>query len=74
MDEKLKLLDDDLSRTQYVAGNELSIADFSTLSIVTNVKATGLWEVDCHKNILNWIKKIKDSGRIKNYEYLGKFI
>ena len=70
LDDNLVLLNEDLGRTPYIAGNELTIADLSLLATWTSIEATGFWKLDHLTNVHAWVKRIKDSGKIKNYEEL----
>ena len=70
LDEKLVLFNDDLRRTKYAAGDELTIADLSLLATWTSIEAIGLWETKHLTNIHAWVKRIKDSGKIKNWDEL----
>lgn len=70
LDDNLVLLNEDLGRTHYVAGNELTIADLSLLATWTSIEATGFWNLDHLTNVHAWVKRIKDSGKIKNWEEL----
>jgi len=70
VDDRLNLLDNDLSKTQFLAGDELTIADLSTLASYTTIEAIGLNKTDHLTNIHNWVKRIKDTGKIKNYDDL----
>jgi len=70
LDDKLELLNDDLGRTKYLAGDELTIADLSVLTTWTSIEAVGIWKVDHLTNIHAWVKRIKDSGKVKNYDEL----
>lgn len=70
LDEKLVLLNDDLGKTPFVAGTELTIADLSLLATWTSIEAVGIWNVDHLKNIHAWVQRVKDSGKLKNYEEL----
>lgn len=70
LDEKLALLDQDLCKHHFISGNELTIADLSLLSSWTSIEAIGLWNTEQYKNIHSWVQRIKDSGKIKNYNEL----
>lgn len=70
LDEKLLLLNDDLGRNKYIAGDNLTIADLSLLATWTSIEAIGLWKVDHLANIHAWVKRVKDSGAIKNFDEL----
>lgn len=70
LDDNLVLLNEDLGRTPYVAGNELTIADLSILATWTSIESTGFWKLDHLTNVHSWIKRIKDSGKIKNWDEL----
>ena len=70
LDDKLTLLNEDLGRTKYAAGDELTIADLSLLSTWTSLEAVGLWKTDHLTNVHAWVKRIKDSGRIKSFDEL----
>jgi len=70
LDEKLTLLNDDLGRTKFIAGNEMTIADFSLLATWTSIEAIGIWKTYHLTNIHAWVKRIKDSGKVKNWDEL----
>ena len=70
LDDNLVLLNEDLGRNKYIAGDELTIADLSLLATWTSIEATGFWKIDHLTNVHAWVKRIKDSGKIKNYEEL----
>ena len=70
LDDKLILLNEDLGRTKYAAGDELTIADLSLLSTWTSIEAVGLWKTDHLTNVHAWVKRVKDSGKIKNFDEL----
>lgn len=70
LDDNLVLLNEDLGRTPYVAGDELTIADLSLLSTWTSIESCGFWKLDHLTNVHAWVKRIKDSGKIKNWEEL----
>jgi len=70
LDDKLALLNDDLGRTPYVAGDELTIADLSVLSTWTSIEATGIWQTSQYKNIHAWVARIKASNKLKHWDDL----
>ena len=70
LDEKLTLLNEDLGRTPFIAGNELTVADLSLLATWTSIEAIGVWETQHLKNIHAWVKRIKDTGKIKKWQEL----
>lgn len=47
LDEKLDLLNEDLGKTPYIAGEELTIADLSLLATWTSIESTGIWKGIC---------------------------
>lgn len=48
----------------------MTIADLSVLATWTSIEATGLWKTEHLTNVQNWAKRIKESGKIKNYDEL----
>jgi len=74
LDDKLTLLNDDLGRTQFAAGNELTVADLSLMATWTSIEAIAnagkVWKIDHLTNIHAWVKRVKDTGRIKNWDKL----
>lgn len=68
LDDKLALFNDDLGRSKYVAGDELTIGDLSLLATWTSIEAIGLWETKHLTNVHAWVKRVKDSGKIKNFD------
>ena len=70
LDEKLTLFNEDLGRTPFIAGNELTVADLSLLITWTSTEATGVWETKHLKNIHAWVKRVKDTGKIKKWKEL----
>ena len=70
LDDKLVLFNEDLGRSKYAAGDELTIADLSLLATWTSIEAVGLWETKHLTNVHAWVKRVKDSGKIKNFDEL----
>ena len=70
LDEKLTLLNEDLGRTPFIAGNELTVADLSLLATWTSIEAIGVWETKHLKNVHAWVKRIKDTKKIKKWQEL----
>jgi len=70
LEDKLALLDADLGKSPYVAGHDLTIADLSLLATYSSIKEINKWNTAQYANINNWVKRIKDSGKIKNYDEL----
>ncbi|RWS03386.1 uncharacterized protein B4U79_15337 [Dinothrombium tinctorium] len=58
LSEKLKLLDYFLSKDVYVAGDNLTIADFSLLSSVITFHAAG-HNIDQYANIKSWLNRLE---------------
>ncbi len=54
----LLIMDEQLSQSQYLVGNALTIADIS-LYAYTHVAHEGGFELDSYKNILSWIDRIE---------------
>lgn len=70
VNEKLTLLNDDLGRSPFIAGKQLTIADLAILCTWSSIESIGLWKVDHLANIHAWVKRIKDSGKVKNWDEL----
>ncbi|RWS03521.1 Glutathione S-transferase 1:-like isoform C [Dinothrombium tinctorium] len=58
MSEKLKLFDHLLSKSQYAAGDNLTLADFSLLTSVSVVCAT-LHDLNQYPNIKSWMNRLE---------------
>ncbi|RWS06731.1 Glutathione S-transferase 1:-like isoform C [Dinothrombium tinctorium] len=59
MSEKLQLLDHFLSEAGYVAGDHLTIADFSVLASVISIYSAG-HNMDQYKNINSWLNRLEN--------------
>ena len=71
VNETLEVINQDLGRSRYLAGNEaITIADLNFLSTWTSIEATGLWNTGAFANIQTWCRRIKQSGLIQNWDGL----
>jgi len=68
LDAKLELFNNDLAKTKYVAGDELTIADLSLLATWTSIEAIGVWDTKNYSNIHEWSKRV--TKHIKNADEL----
>lgn len=69
--DKLILLNEDLGRSSFIAGDELTIADLSLLAVWTGIEATGFWKTEQLGNVHAWCKRLQDSGRITNWNEIA---
>jgi len=58
MEENIQLLETFLTRTTYVAGEELTIADLATLSNISTVEACGI-DLSRWTHVAAWLAKLK---------------
>lgn len=59
--ERLEILNTILGQRRFVAGDHLTIADFSIISSLTTPKAAG-YSFDCYTNIKKWIEHMKEEA------------
>jgi glutathione S-transferase len=64
--QRLEILDTLLAQNDYVAGNQLSIADLSTLATITSITAISFLETAKYENIHKWVERMRP--QVKNSE------
>lgn len=74
--QRLEILDNLLANNNYVAGDELTLADLATLTTITSIFAIPFLETDKYSNIKAWIERLHP--QIKTWdttvvEYANKF-
>jgi len=71
MPAMLGVLNDALTQTGYLVGNEFTLADLNVASVVTITEAVGI-ELTEYKNILAWLKGISDRPAFQRYQEISK--
>ena len=65
----LTVIDKQLATYKFIAGEELSIADFSIFPWIIGLesfyKATEILELNTHKNITAWVQKIQAREKVQ---------
>lgn len=56
--ETYEVLDRFVSETQYMCGNDLSIADFSLIATVSSIKNFAPIDSAAYPNLINWIERM----------------
>lgn len=73
--EVLQTIDGFLSNSKWIAGENLTIADFSCITIVCTVAACG-YDLTQHQNVLRWFKQCHSlpgfEENLKGAEGLGE--
>jgi len=65
----LKILDDRLAESKYLAGNEFTLADLNTASVV-NILHHIQYDLSQFKNTVNWLNVLSERAAYKNYAAL----
>lgn len=65
----LKILDDRLADSKYLAGNEFTLADLNTASVV-NILHHIQYDLSQFKNTVNWLNVLSERAAYKNYAAL----
>nr|XP_042909462.1 glutathione S-transferase D5-like [Parasteatoda tepidariorum] len=69
-EDTLVLLDDFLSKTAYVAGNHITIADFAIVSTLATIQVFLDFSFDKYPRISSWMSKLKKE--IPSYEEINE--
>lgn len=67
----LKVLEDRLSESKYLAGNEFTLADLNTASVVTLLHHIQ-YDISAYKNTVNWLAVLSERDAFKRYAALIK--
>jgi glutathione S-transferase len=67
--ELFEMLDKNLETSKYLAGDEFTLADLNTASVVLITEAINL-DLSKFKNLTNWLNTIKDRSAFKRYQKL----
>lgn len=67
--QKLEVLDQLLSTQEYVAGDQLTVGDLSTVATYTAIRSVSFLETSKYTNIQKWVERV--APQVKNWELVG---